>query len=153
MNLFIRFIYMAKINNIQGFDKVIRNLNSEIAKIEGRSTKGLIEAGIFVRRETETTPPLTPLDTGNLRSSWATSTFRTPAGPSHNIGYTANYAAYVHENVDAQFSGREPVKRKGKKSLAPGGRPGSGAKWFQAALGRNHKKILSIIQASASIKK
>ena len=141
MNLFIRFIYMAKINNIQGFDKVIRNLNSEIAKIEGRSTKGLIEAGIFVRRETETTPPLTPLDTGNLRSSWATSTFRTPEGPSHLIGYTANYAAYVHEMVG------------GEGGAINWSRPGSGAKWFQAALGRNRKKILSIIQANASIKR
>lgn len=145
---------MAQTGKIKGFDKVLRNLNKEINQIEGRSMKGLILAGIHIRRETETVPPVIPVDTGNLRASWVTSSFKVPAGISHNIGYNANYAAFVHEMVDAQFFGRKPVKRrKGKKSMFPGGRPDSGAKWFQAALGRNHKKILAIIRENAKIKR
>ena len=144
---------MAGQMKIKGFDNVMANLNKEIKAIKGKSTKGLILAGIHIRRETEKTPPLTPTDTGNLRDSWVTSTFTTPLGPSHNIGYSANYAAFVHENVGARFFGRKPVKRKkGKKSLFPGGRPDSGAQWFAAALIRNHKEILKIIEENAKIR-
>lgn len=59
------------------------------------------------------------------------------------MGFSANYALWVHEMVDAQFSGRP-----GKKP----GRPGSGAKFLESALKRNKGVILEAIQKHASIK-
>jgi len=52
------------------------------------------------------------------------------------MGYSANYALWVHEAIDAQFSGR---------AKKPKGRPGSGAKWFEFALNRNTPQMLTIL--------
>ena len=52
-----------------GMRTVMDNLNRELLKIKARSMKGLIESAIIIRRDMEKTPPLIPLDTGNLRAS------------------------------------------------------------------------------------
>ena len=88
----------------------------------------------------EKTPPLIPLDTGNLRASWFTTTFRKFKNLGLILGFNANYAVFVHEMVD---------KGKGINWK----RPGSGPKFFEAALNRNHKQILQIIAKNASIKR
>ena len=119
---------MAGLKNIKGFDKVKRNLNKEIMAIQGRSMQGLIEAAIFIRRDMEETPPLIPIDTGNLRASWFTSPIREGAKFGLMIGFSANYAVFVHENMEATFS-----------------RPGAGPKFLEAALSRNKEEILTII--------
>jgi hypothetical protein len=51
------------------------------------------------------------------------------------MGYSANYALWVHEAVDKKFK-----------------REGSGAKWLQTAIGNNTKTILEIIRQNAQIK-
>jgi hypothetical protein len=58
---------MAKLT---GFDKVMKNLNKEIAKIEGVCLSGLIKAAVVIRNDMDKTPPLIPINTGNLRASW-----------------------------------------------------------------------------------
>lgn len=156
---------------LKGLDKVLVNLNREIRKIEERSLKGLIRAAVFIRQDMEKTSPLTPLDWGNLRASWyvvtpsssasqggdfrrtsgvdisrlstdhstavseAVSLARSIKSPVVIMGYSAYYAVFVHEMVDAEFQ-----------------RPGAGAKWFEAALNRNHKKILEIIKENVKIR-
>lgn len=128
---------MAK--QITGLDKVIANLNKEIQNIEERSMKGLIEAEIIVRRDMENTPPLVPVDTGNLRGSWASSGLRLPSGPIRIMGFTANYALWAHENMQ-------------RPKYENPSRPGSGPKFLEASLKRNHEKILNVIGTSAKIK-
>ena len=54
---------------------IMKNINRELDKIKGRSMKGMIRAAIWLRRDMEYTPPLIPVDTGNLRSSWFTKQF------------------------------------------------------------------------------
>jgi hypothetical protein len=44
------------------------------------------------------------------------------------MGFTANYAVHVHENIGANFQ-----------------RPGAGAKFFEASLKSNQSVMLSII--------
>ena len=51
------------------------------------------------------------------------------------MGFSANYALPVHEQVGANYQ-----------------RPGAGAKFFQHSLTRNRKKILKTIQEEARIK-
>lgn len=62
--------------------------------------------------------------------------------PTLIMGYSANYALWVHENITAQFSGR-PKK--------PHGRPGSGAKWFEYAIQRNSALMLKIMAKEMKI--
>jgi hypothetical protein len=117
---------------IKGTDIVLRNLQREIQNIENRSLDGLIEAANMIRRDMDKTPPLIPVDLGNLRASWSV----TPLGKlAIIVGFSANYAVFVHENVGAHFN-----------------RPGSGAKFFEASLKRNKNNILKIIQRKARIK-
>lgn len=155
-----------------GMEKVLRNLNREISKIEGRTLKGLIRSAILIRRDMEATPPLIPVDTGNLRASFYTITTKPVEGqvkstsfekdeggklaqghvealqeaqselsyfgknPVVAIGFSAYYAFKVHEDKMARFK-----------------RPGAGAKFLEAAIKRNEKKILDIIKSEARIQK
>jgi len=125
---------MAK-KRVRGVDKVIRNLNREIQQIEGRTMKGLIRAAALLRYDMDHTEPLIPVDWGNLRGSWFTDPQYMKGQPVVRLGFSANYAWYVHEMVDANFQ-----------------RPGAGAKFFEAALKRNHNEILEIIRQEARIK-
>jgi len=127
---------------LKGTDIVLANLNREIMKIKARTGAGLIEAAIFIRRDMEKTPPLIPLDQGNLRASWFTNSIRGIGKKMIALlmGFNANYAVFVHEMVD-----------KGSKKIN-WSRPGSGPKFFEKALKRNHKKILRIIGTNARIK-
>ena len=131
---------MNKVGNITGLDKVMQNLNKEIMVIKGRSMKGLILSAIVIRNDMDKTPPLIPVDTGNLRQSWFTTPFHTSTGnPAMNIGFSANYAIFVHEMV-------------GEKSKKINwNRPNSGAKFFEASLKRNMNEVLQIIQREAKI--
>ena len=63
--------------------------------------------------------------------------------PALIMGFSANYAAFVHEMEGAQFSGR-----KGKKS----GREGSGAKFFESAINNHKGEILGILAKNTYIK-
>lgn len=50
----------------QNVDRVLGNLNREISSIANRTQAGLTAAALFVRGEAQ---KITPVDTGNLRSS------------------------------------------------------------------------------------
>lgn len=164
---------MANATNIKGFDIVMANLNKEIMAIEARSMKGLIMSAALVRNETEKTPPLTPVDLGNLRASWFVVTASSvPVGKGtqqfkgfqaaklsgeHSstvmeaqgvvtasstgkkkflmMGYSANYALWVHEMMGANFK-----------------RPSAGPKWLESAVKNNSQMIVKIIKDNAQIK-
>jgi hypothetical protein len=122
-----------------GLDNVLANLNKEIKAVKNRTMAGMIKAAIHIRQDMDRTPPLIPLDTGNLRGSWFIKPI--PVGipgfenPVVEIGFTANYAFAVHEAVGRNFR-----------------RPDSGAKFFEAALNRNTAKIVGIIAEEAAFK-
>ena len=145
-------------SGLSGIDKVMGNLNKELEKLKKRSMPGMIKAAIHIRRSMEDTPPLIPVDLGNLRASWFTVTGTgqdvggTPqfigeadheadhaaaknmvqakviGKPMVGMGFSAVYASAVHENTTA--------KRQ---------RPGSGGKFFESALKRDHATILKIV--------
>ena len=120
---------------LKGMDRVMHRLNRQIALTRGASMRGLIKAAIVIRRDMDRTPPLVPVDTGNLRASW----FMDPMWyglnkPVVRIGFSANYAAFVHEMIGASFK-----------------RPGAGPKFFQSAIRRNTGNIIKIIEREARI--
>jgi hypothetical protein len=155
---------------IEGIDKVMRNLNRELKQIKGRSMNGLIRATIIIRRSMEDTPPLIPVDEGNLRASWFTVSGDMRVNSDGGfIGDNAAKMSTDHRKVISAEKGKvvgykHPVVAMGFSAnyAAPvhekrGGsikfkRQGSGPLFFQSALVRNHVQILNVIAESARIK-
>jgi len=58
------------LTGVQGFESTMKRLNMALLEIEGGSVRGLMLAADAIRIATESSPPLTPVDLGNLRASW-----------------------------------------------------------------------------------
>lgn len=117
---------------VRGFKKVEANLTREMRKMKIGSMAALEEAAIILRYDMDKSSPKIPVGrTGNLRQSWFTQKGSSPKGPRLVIGFSANYATVVHEMVD------KPINWT---------RPGSGAKFLEAALNRNELTILQNIR-------
>ena len=132
--------------SIKGFNEVKSKLAAEVQAMKRRSMQGIIQAEILIRRDMEVTPPLIPIDTNNLRTSWFTANVWRNGNPLGIMGFSANYALWVHENMEADWV--TPYYRygpgKGRKKLVKR-RPGAGPKFLEACLNRNHDKILKLI--------
>lgn len=163
---------MAKAGDITGMTDVLKRLNQYQTEIVGGTLKGLIRASLVVRRAMDKQEPKIPVDEGNLRASFfiVASDGKRPRGTSPNFkgenssemastheqvitevsayvqnsrkpvvafGFTASYAFFVHEKVDSDIEWT---------------RPGSGAKYLEAALIMNEKAMMQVIKESASIK-
>ncbi len=74
----------------------------------------------------------------------AVASFRQPAV---GLGFTANYATFVHENLDANFAGKKAQTGKLKDAR----RSGAGPRFFSTALERNTGKIIEIVAKYAKI--
>ena len=149
---------------VKGLDRVIANLNKAITEIKDKSTEGLIEAGIFIRRETETQPPLTPVDLGNLRASWfmvVTKKGVKEGGKSKFKGKKGGEYAQIHhaaleEAKTMLYRTNNPTAIMGysmnyaapvhEMMGANFKRPGAGPKWFEYHLHQNTKKIVDIVR-------
>jgi hypothetical protein len=115
---------------IKGKKQVLKNLNRAIIKIEGNTEKGMLAAGLFVENESN---EIVPQDLGALINSSFTSVGRVAKRIVARIGYTINYAAFVHEMPESNnFS-----------------KPGTGPKFLFKAVTKNASKILKIIQSRA----
>jgi hypothetical protein len=154
---------------IKRMDIVLRNLNKEIQAIEGRTMAGLIGAAAHIRSDMEKTPPLIPVDTGNLRSSWFVTTSKgvpVGGGTKRFKGDKKENAASTHLETLEFEKGRIG---KGVIAIIMGfsanyalwvhemlganfKRPDAGPKFFEAALKRNVNNILKIIRDHAKIK-
>lgn len=112
------------------FRAVVDNLVKEIDKIERGSVTGLLNGIVLIRRSMDRNPPLIPVDTGNLRQSWFVTTFtgETTGKFFAIMGFSANYALLVHEDVGVRFR-----------------RPNAGAKFFEASIKRNERAVLELI--------
>lgn len=120
---------------MKGLNQVLSNLSKEGKKIEGKTMKGLLRSAILIRRDMDRTPPLIPVDIGNLRASWfVLSHYMSGRKAAVTIGFTAEYAFVVHENVNPKVQWK---------------RPNSGPKFLEASLKRNFKIMLGILASEA----
>lgn len=93
---------------ITGTNKVIANIRK--AGIEARigMERGLMRGGRFLQRESQL---IVPVDTANLKNSAFT---RNIGGRGFSadvlVGYTANYAVYVHEDLNAHHKSGKTAK-------------------------------------------
>lgn len=114
-------------HKVTGLEKILSNLDKEAAKIEGLSMEGLLEAGFKVLKVAQ---ERTPVDTGNLKNSGYV---RKEGKLGVIVGFSAAYAIYVHENLEAHHDTGQ-------------------AKFLESALRDNREAILSILQAKARVK-
>lgn len=115
---------------VTGEKEVLASLNKSIREIKGKTKAGIMDALLYVEEESIVR---TPVDTGNLRGSFYKTllSFRGDkiAG---EIGNTAEYALYVHEDLDAAHTVGE-------------------AKFLENVLIEKSKTILNIIKNRVKI--
>lgn len=106
----------------RGLAQVMANINAEVIKIKNRTNKGLILSAALVRNSTEKKPPLTPVDTGNLRASWFTVTaaqnVADPLNKSGQFKVTGERSSITKERLAKLKTDHPQVKAQAKAELA-----------------------------------
>ena len=90
---------MAILTSITGTKAVLAKLHKQYGIIDARIIYGLISGGKFLKAQSQ---KMVPVQTGHLRGS---SFIRNVGGKGFLadivVGYEAEYAVFVHENVNA----------------------------------------------------
>lgn len=99
---------MAGLTGMTGVSKVLAKMKaSTVAKAVGVE-KGLKDAGLFLQRESQ---KIVPVDTANLKGGAFT---RKVSGSGFDadivVGYVADYAVYVHEDLQAKHQSGQQAK-------------------------------------------
>lgn len=113
----------------KGLRAVQRNLALAIKSINGRTAAGVLKAGLYVQARAM---PETPVEYGKLRASAVTTADMVNGNPVAVVAYTAAYAPFVHENMEA----RHPVGK---------------AKFLEATVMQEKDAIVRIIAREARI--
>ena len=118
--------------SLKGVLELENALAAKIAEIKGATLTGLLAAGVVIEKQAIENAPK---DTGNLRSSAYTQATDTGA----QVGFTSEYAPYVHENMEQKLKG---VKRShGKGSYWDNGGP----KFLERAMNEKEQEALDKI--------
>jgi hypothetical protein len=121
---------------------VLDNLNHAVENIKGQTVGGLLAGGLIVQREAQ---KHVPVEYGNLRGS-AYTRRAMDNSLAVEIGFTANYAIFVHENLNIKHAG-EPRPSGLGVFWGPQGEP----KFLEHALTNKHAEILDAIVKRAKI--
>lgn len=117
---------MAGMLKLEGTEEMIRRLKKEGKILAQDFAKNVKKAGLYLQRESQ---KIVPVDLGNLKGSAFT---RWVAGKGWSItvvvGYTANYAIYVHEDLNARH------------------KPGKVAKYLERPLREKRMRLLEIME-------
>jgi hypothetical protein len=161
---------------LKGEKTVMANLNKELEAVKGRSMRGLIMAAAFIRNETESSSPSTPVDLGNLRASYFVTTAKrvqVGAGVHTFKGPKASKMSEDHASVLMETQGiAASQSNKDKQILIMGysanyggyvhemigvnfqrQNPPAGPKWLEAHIKGNIGKIVQIVKENSQIKK
>ena len=128
---------------LKGAGDVIANLKRVQSEFAKKRRQALTRIGVIVKGDAV---KMTPVDSGNLRSS----AFYEVTGDDLTIGYTAHYAAAVHEMVEQKLKGEERADfGETRSGVSFGGGTGKGKYWdsgepkfLEKAVKNNRKRIL-----------
>lgn len=140
---------MPGAGKVEGLDDVMRNLNHQIAQIGGDIAGGLMAAGLLVQADAQ---KHVPVDTGNLKASAYTRKAQssTPKAPAVEVGFSASYAVFIHENMEQKLRGVPRTSGSGKGHYWDP-QSTSGPKFLQNAVDKNRKAIVDTIAAHAKV--
>lgn len=147
---------MAEITRVEGLEAIKANLKAYSVRQGLAAERGLLKAGFYLQRKSQ---QIVPVEFGVLKAS----AFTRPVsgaglGVVVGVGYTAEYAPFVHENPDAAH-GAEYNKKHGlgvKRDEAGRFLKGSGAhsnargpnqqyKFLEKPMREEKDKLFSII--------
>jgi hypothetical protein len=127
---------------IKGVDKVLRNLNSEIGKIKTKSIAGLMAGGLIVQAGAQ---KRVPVEYGNLRGSAYTR--RAQNNPmAVEVGFGAEYALFVHENMEMKWQGKP---RRSKLGVYWG--PAGESQFLLKAVRDSRDRVIDIIKKHSEV--
>lgn len=130
---------MAKLT---GLDKTLKNLNKAILNVKGVTLDGLLAGGLIVQADAQ---KHVPVEYGTLRQSAYTRKVRDGANPLVEVGFTAEHAPWVHENLAMKLRG-EP--RKSGKGVYWG--PHGEARFLANAVERQTDRVVEVVAARAA---
>jgi len=120
---------VASMIKITGMSRVLSNLKKSKLTIAVGVARGLKQGGLFLQRESQ---KIVPVDTTNLKGGAFT---RNIGGNGFDadvvVGYVADYAVYVHENLQAKH------------------KPGKQAKFLEQPAREKRGEIIKIIEKEA----
>lgn len=103
------------VSKLTGMQTVLRRARQRNRQDSAIAESGLMRAGRFLIRESL---KLVPVQFGNLKSTWFVRKSGGGFAAKVRLGYTAGYAIYVHENLDAAHG--EAFNRKHAKAIKEG---------------------------------
>jgi hypothetical protein len=118
---------------VEGLDALNRRLASLPAELQAAGARGAFAAGLMVQGKSQEN---TPVEYGVLRASAYTQ--RTANGAE--VGHSAEYAIYVHENMEQKLKG-EPRP----SGLGTYWNPG-GPKFLERAVNENLSEISDLVE-------
>ena len=98
---------MARLSNVTGLKGILSKLNIANKRVQSRYIAGLKVAGLFLRRESQ---KIVPVDKSNLKPSAFTRAIKLSFGVDVIVGYTASYAVFVHEDLEARHQEGKTAK-------------------------------------------
>lgn len=115
---------------IEGMDDLNKALASLVPEVSDAAMAGMFAGGLVIQAASQRN---TPVEYGNLRASAYTQ--RKP-NKTVEVGHSANYAIYVHENMEQTLEG-EPRP----SGLGTYWNPG-GPKFLERAVNENAREVL-----------
>lgn len=126
---------------LEGMFSVIREINGHIDRAQSRQKAGIWAAGLMVQRKSQR---LVPVEKGPLRAS----AYTRPEGSGVVVGYSADYALAVHENVEAKLRGRPRPSGLGEY-WGPHGEP----KFLERPFRESKQEIINIVAGYTAIRR
>ncbi len=84
--------------SVTGVGTVVKRLMTAKSEVASGMERGLVKAGLMLQRASQ---QLVPLDTGALKNSAFTRKVGSGFSTDVQVGYTQEYAVFVHENLEA----------------------------------------------------
>lgn len=128
---------------LKGMDETLERLNDRLRAIDGSTLKGFLTAGLKVQRLAQ---QRVPVEYGKLKASaYTRKHYRLEQGSmAVEIGFSALYAIFVHENMEAKLYGQERPSGKGDY-WGPHGQP----KFLESAVRELQDEIVKTVADEA----
>jgi len=148
-----------KMLELKGIPELLERLSKAKNQIADRAGVGLTYAGLFLQRESM---KMVPVQTGNLKDTAFTRRFGSGLSTDVVVGFTAEYAVYVHEDLTKAHGRKfnekhrdEILNASSRARTAEGGMFNRGenqqAKYLERPAREKRKEMLRIVAVYAGI--
>jgi len=127
---------------VEGIAETLAALNSAIAEIENKTMAGLLAGGLTIQGEAQ---KKVPVEYGNLRGSAYTRKAQ-DGSLAVEVGFTAEYAWYVHENMEQKLKGQPRPS-----GLGVYWGPAGGPKYLDRAVTETSARVLDLVAKYARV--